>query len=368
VIIKQPADVPTPADPRLAAGVAAERQMAFYLNRAMATDPDLLVLNDLRLIDDLQPEPDGSPGVCQIDHLVLHRWGAFIIESKSVSEEVIVSSDGTGGDVWTRRFRGRQEGMPSPIQQARRQAEFLREMLQRSRAAILGKLPTGTRTIAKLLLGSDQRGFRNMPIQIIVAISDRGRFETRREWSPPTEPFRAFVTKADLVAEKVRTEFDYHRKQSGLVRQQTDKYGMWYTNPEEVPVVAAFLLQNHVPRASNPQLPSAAPSSPPRSVASAVSTETATPARTDRKTAPVAAPIGPACKACLSPDLVANWGKFGYYWKCNACGTNTAMPTACSACGTEGQRGQVVRIRKDGPKYFRDCESCGISERIWTQS
>jgi hypothetical protein len=74
------------------------------------------------------------------------------------------------------------------------------------------------------------------------------------------------------------------------------------------------------------------------------------------------------CKACLSPDLTANWGKFGYYWKCNACGTNTAMPTICSACGAEGQRGQVVRIRKDGPKYFRDCESCGISERIWTQS
>ena len=33
------------------------------------------------------------PGVCQIDHMVLHRWGLFIIESKSVYDEVTVQSD-----------------------------------------------------------------------------------------------------------------------------------------------------------------------------------------------------------------------------------------------------------------------------------
>jgi RNase P subunit RPR2 len=43
------------------------------------------------------------------------------------------------------------------------------------------------------------------------------------------------------------------------------------------------------------------------------------------------------------------------------------MPTVCSGCGAEGARGKTVRIRKDGPKFFRSCESCGIEERVWME-
>ena len=86
------------SDPRLRFGTEAERQMAFYLHRDLASDAGLLILNDLRLVDPDQPEHDGRPGVCQVDHLVLHRWGAFIVESKSVTDEVSVRYDGAGGD------------------------------------------------------------------------------------------------------------------------------------------------------------------------------------------------------------------------------------------------------------------------------
>ena len=54
-------------------------------------------------------------GVCQIDHLIVHRWGTFIVESKSAMEEVHVGPDGTGGDEWTRVYRGGKAGMASPI-------------------------------------------------------------------------------------------------------------------------------------------------------------------------------------------------------------------------------------------------------------
>ena len=45
---------------------------------------------------------------------------------------------------------------------------------------------------------------------------------------------------------------------------------------------------------------------------------------------------------------------------------NTPMPTVCRACGAKGHRGREVRIRKDGPAYFRDCERCGHCEHVWT--
>ena len=78
----------THSEPRQQAGAEAERQMAHYLNRTFSQDPDAHVLNGLRLENRERPEQDGSPGKCQIDHLIVHRLGMFIIESKSVTEEV----------------------------------------------------------------------------------------------------------------------------------------------------------------------------------------------------------------------------------------------------------------------------------------
>ena len=343
--------------PRLRAGAEAERQMAFYLHRDFASEAGLLVLNDLRLVDPDQPEHDGRPGVCQVDHLVLHRWGAFIVESKSVTDEVSVRDDGAGGDEWTRRYGGREHGFPSPIQQARRQGEFLRTFLQRQREHLLGKLPTGLRTISKLMAGSDQRGFRNMPIQIIVAISDRGKIRRVNGWREPTEPFRTFVSKADLVPAKIREEHGKHKAAGGLLGEAKGEYGVWSMKAEEVPAVAEFLAARHEARArAEPAVQTV------KTTASMTSSTTR-----QSRPAPIAS-AGPACKGCGGADLSAQWGKYGYYWKCLGCGTNTSMPTVCSACGAEGHRGKVVRIRKDGPKYFRACEQCGIEERIWTES
>ncbi|RMH26321.1 MAG: hypothetical protein D6692_09485 [Planctomycetota bacterium] len=344
-------------DPRFRAGAEAERQMAFYLHRDFASDAGVFVLNDLRLVDPDQPEHDGRSGVCQIDHLVLHRWGAFIVESKSVTDEVRVRDDGAGGDEWTRRYRGRHEGFASPIQQARRQADFLRAILQRHREELLGKVSAGLRTLSKLMTGTDQRGFGNMPIQLIVAISVCGKITRVNGWTEPTEPFRTFVSKADLVPLKIREELEKHKAAGALMGESRGKYGMWSMKAEEVSAVANFLASRHEPKAcvaapipasvsDRPVAPQAAPKPKP----------TATPAE------------GPACKGCGSADLSAQWGRYGYYWKCLKCGTNTPMPTDCTACGAEGHRGKVVRIRKEGPKFFRSCEQCGIEERVWTES
>ena len=345
-----------PTDPRLRAGVEAERQMAHYLHRRFHDDPETHVLHGLRLEDREQPEQDGSPGVCQIDHLVVHRWGMFIIESKSVSEEVRVRPDDTGGDEWSRVYQGREAGMSSPIQQARRQSEFLRTFLERHREEMFGKQSIGLRTIARLLTGKDHGGFMDAPIQLMIAVSDRGRIGRLGGWKEPQEPFPVFVTKADLVPDKIAQELERHRKGATSLGKSQGEYGLWDIEERAAKAVAEFLAARHVERSG------AAPTRMNRTAPN----QNRPPSRAmpTRRASTTEA----SCKHCRGKDLTPAWGKFGYYWRCGACGKTTSMPQVCSRCGAEGRRGKGVRVRKEGRTYFRDCEACGTSEVIWTEA
>lgn len=356
MITKQYDQAKVPADQKKRAGFEAERQMAFYLNRAFAEDSAVHILNDIRIIDPSQPEHNSSPGVCQIDHLILHRWGMFIIESKSVHDEVSVRSDGSGGDEWTQRYKGRESGFPSPIQQARRQAEFLRVYLQRNREQLLGKVKPGFRTLAKVVIGSDQRGFQSIPIQIIVAISDSGKIRRVKGWKEPVTPFHTFVAKADLVADKVREELQKHQDSSKLLGKFDGDYGLWAMQSEEAVCVSEFLCESHTPLRSDEVV--AEPEVVAKQSVLTQKSQQAMPSELCSK---------PSCKACKSEQLVAHSGKYGYYWKCQDCDINTTMPTICTVCNTKGSYGKVVKIRKEGAKYFRCCELCNMEERIWVQ-
>ncbi len=351
--IKPASMSPLSADPRQRAGEEAERQMAFYLNAAFANAPGVYVLNGLRLEDPDQPQFGDRVAACQIDHLVVHRLGMLIIESKSLRGTISVRDDGTGGDIWTRSNDGVTEGIPSPFQQARRQAEFLRAYLQNRRDLLVGKFAPGFRTLAKLVHGSDQRGFRMMPIQIIVAYADRSDLREFRGWQPPSEPFRSYITKADLVVDKVKNEIRDHDRNAASLLTARGPYGLWCFARGEAGEVAQYLCDQHTPIVKSPPI--------------ADSQELLSP-RPERAASVPMPPSFASCKACEGVSLTANWGKYGYYWKCNDCSANTSMPTVCSACGVEGAHGKKVRIRKEGPKYFRVCDMCNIQERIWTEA
>ena len=83
------------------------------LKRYFGDSRDLFIINDLHL-DDLGDK-------AQIDHLIIHKFGFLIIESKSVSTTVSINDYGE----WTRHYNG-QQGMQSPISQAKLQASALR--------------------------------------------------------------------------------------------------------------------------------------------------------------------------------------------------------------------------------------------------
>ncbi len=353
MIVKPASLSPFSVDARRRAGEEAERQMAFYLHGAFTDSPGVYVLNDLRLEDPDQPMFGNRVAACQIDHLIVHRLGMLIIESKSLRGTINVRDDGSGGDVWTRTSDGVTEGIPSPFQQARRQAEFLRTYLQSRRDLLVGKFAPGLRTLAKLVHGSDQRGFRMMPIQIIVAYADNSDLRELKGWQPPSGPFRSYITKADLVVDKIKNEIRDHDRNASNPLAARGPYGLWSFARGEAGEVAQYLCGQHAPISTPPSSTSV------REV-SRMGSEQASSVPTPASRA--------SCKACGGTSLTASWGKYGYYWRCNDCGTNTAMPTACSACGAEGAHGKKVRIRKEGPKYFRVCDMCNIQERIWTEA
>ena len=343
-------------DRRQRAGAAAENQMAHYLHRAFKQDREVHVFHALRIQDAEQPEQDGSPGVCQIDHLVVHRWGMFVVESKSVTQEVRVCSDGSGGDEWSRVYRGEETGMASPIRQARRQAEFLRAFLQSHRERLLGREQVGLRTLARVVRGTDQRGFANVPIQLMIAVSDGGRIRRLNGWKEPEKPFRVFVSKADLIPSKIGEELERHRKGSNLLGKPQGSYGLWSMEEAEAAGVAEFLVAQHVERTGD--------AAPKKKEPGANSGRRL---RGEGSTHDGENSVS-SCRHCGARDLTARWGKFGYYWRCGACGGNTAMPVVCSACGAKGRRGEGIRVRKEGRTYFRDCNKCGATETIWTEA
>lgn len=342
------------ADKRRQAGARAEDQAAFYMHRAFADEPNIHVVHDLRLVDPEQPNPDGSPGVAQIDHLIVHRRAVFIIESKSAVGTMTVTHDGSGGDLWDRSYKRRRQGLQSPIQQARQQGEFLRNLLQRNREMLLGKIPIGTRTLSKVLAGTDNRGFSHLPIHVIVAVSDRGAVQFKNNWKPKAKPFNPHVTKADQVPQKVLDELKRH--DGGLLhkREPEDPYGRWSMKREEAVDVVRFLLRMHTPAARPPEPPPLpAPEQQP--------IPTPEPAR---PSAPASS--SPTCRKCGGTELQPKPGKRGLspYWKC-ACGGNTPMSHTCAACGHEGSHkaGDVPIHHVDG-EFVRKCSKCGLSEVV----
>lgn len=316
------------------AGAKAEEQMAFYLKRAFGDAPETWVFNDLRYETD-----EGD--VAQIDHLVLHRSGFILIESKSVTSKVRIHQNGE----WERLWNNHWQGMPSPIKQVERQLEFLRKALQAYREQLLGKF----------LFGHVQMGFDSVPFEILVAILDSGSIDRKGDFPQ--------VTKADLVPDHVRDILKWHKKARSLLSLNLDfksNDGLYNFKDEEIESIRGWLTGYHCrqkanafvrERSSSPQPPAAIQ---PQAVPAA-------PVAQD-----VPCNVSPStglgiCQKCGTQCQIL-WGKFGYYWKCPKCQTNTAIKEYCPNCKTK------LRLRKDKQRFFKYCESCKTPESLYFEA
>jgi len=293
------------------AGAKAEEQMAFYLRRVFYNDPDIFVFNDLRFKTDTNDS-------AQIDHLVLHRHGFIIIESKSISSYVVVNKYGE----WIRFWEGKPHGMPSPIQQAKFQAEFLRTALDAYAKELLD------RVIFNVL----QPRFMNCPFEIIVAISDKGSI--KRDIPLPE------VIKADQVPDRIKEIYQRHKKSASFFSFSTGNDGLYNFKDEEMQRISKFLLEHHYPL--NYQKAKMVRES------HNVQTEITKPVYASSTIQSKGAGI---CNKCSTQSKIL-WGKYGYYWKCPQCNNNMPIKEFCPACKNK------LKVRKEKNSYFIFCEQC----------
>lgn len=214
-------ELTNPSDPRQKAGEEAEKQMAFYLQRAFRKRDDCFVINDLRVIH------DGD--VAQIDHLVVSPFGLFIIESKSVHGTISINQHGD----WKRTYNNEVAGMPSPVLQGQEQGRILKELLRENAEQVLGKI----------LFGKLQKGFHYCPVCTYVAISDSGIID--RGMDVPE------LLKADVVSGTIVKQIDGFASKANLLSPKnllsTDV--IWEMTKDEARATAEFLVSKHTPSA-----------------------------------------------------------------------------------------------------------------------
>jgi predicted RNA-binding Zn-ribbon protein involved in translation (DUF1610 family) len=197
------------------AGVRAEKDMAYYLCVAMREKPEFAVFNNLKV------DHDGL--TAQIDHLVLTRWTAYFIESKSVSQSIYVNEHGEWGRVWGRRFAS----MESPVEQSHRHQQVLYDFLNAHREQFMGKL-----------LGLKTKGFAKLLTpQHYVAISPRGQIRGRGRDKFPQ------VKKADQVSGAI---LEHHGSLStGILSTSLDVKDMAAFSKQEFQAVIEFLQRSN---------------------------------------------------------------------------------------------------------------------------
>ena len=123
--------------PNTIAGDKHEKNVAFYLRRAFKDDVHIFVFNDFKFTHNNE--------TAQVDHLILYRFGFILVESKSITGNVSVNKQ----EEWSRSYRDKWQGMPSPIKQVQLQAQLLKDLLHENRSSLVGKLLGLQQTLGK---------------------------------------------------------------------------------------------------------------------------------------------------------------------------------------------------------------------------
>ncbi|MBY6093636.1 nuclease-related domain-containing protein [Ferrimonas balearica] len=290
-------------------GAKQEQDVAFYLRRQYANDPNVFVINDLRF------EHQGE--VIQIDHLLVFRHGFILIESKSIFGEVRVNKAGE----WSRSYKGKWQGMASPLQQVSLQEKGLKLLLQANSSRILPKM-----------LGI-QQGFGGRRYERLCAVSSSALLHRD---SMPKEISQT-VIKSEFIVDKLKA-FTSVGTLTGLIKT------LPFFSNDEMTSICDFLIQQHRPTPIQPE-PALA--------------EKATPS------SPTAPPTnsGIACKQCGGTDALSGaWGKYGYFVVCSDCKVNTTMKGPCTACASKS-----TKVSKKGACYSRHCQDCGHQQVLFEQ-
>ena len=308
---------------RRKAGIRGERDSAYLINFDYAQSPNWAVIHDLRL------EHGGR--VAQIDHLLINRWmDVYVLETKQFHAGLKITDDGEF--LRWNDFRRTFEGMASPLEQNERHIQVLKDVM----ADI--ELPT-------------RLGVRIPPgFQSFVLVGPNARIDRPRKFDTSR------VVKADQLKKAIWRDFDSENPLIGMMRMAAK-----IVSGETVEFVARQLAALHQPSpgarlAEAEALPSAVTVTREKLGQRAPRIEPtfgATPAKTPSASA------GPSCKKCGNASGQIQYGRYGYYFQCGGCGTNTAIRFSCKP-------GHSPRLRKQKESFYRECDVCGSSDLFHT--
>ncbi len=317
MIVKE-LDPAYPRDRLEKAGRAAEEQMAFYLRRAFKDDPKVHVFNGLRMIREGE--------VAQIDHLVLHKYGFVIVDSKSVTTEVRVDAHGA----WARVFHGAEHGMRSPVNQARLQAELLYSVLDDHKSEVLGKV-----------LGL-QRRFDRFPMDVLVAISDEGVLKRKPDVAPE-------ACKADQIVDRIDQLIGHYRRLASPFAP-TLKVAISFAE-SHIDRITSLLIALHTPLQLQPE--HAAPSPINRQRAGALAGATTTDA-VDSAAQTWSASV---CRRCGGAKLKLEY-RFNFFLRCLDCDGSTPLVLSCPSCRTLHKSVQKGSAARSADGWLIRCRCC----------
>ncbi len=307
---------------RRKAGIRGEKDSAYLINFDYAQSPNWAVIHDLRL------EHGGR--VAQIDHLLINRWmDVYVLETKQFHAGIKITEDGEF--LRWNDFRRTFEGMASPIEQNERHIQVLKDVM----AGI--ELPT-------------RLGVRIPPaFQSFVLVGPNARIDRPRKFDTSR------VVKADQLKKAIWRDFDNENPLVGVVRMAAR-----IVSGETVEFVARQLAALHRPN-SGSQCAEAEPI--PSAVAVPQERVGQRPPRIEPTLGPTPAQMptasGPTCKKCGEASGQIQYGRYGYYFQCEGCGTNTAIRFSCKP-------GHSPRLRKQKERFYRECDACGSSDLFHT--
>ena len=296
-------------DKFIKAGLNAEKQMGYYLKKAFEKSEDILILNDLRI--------EHNNDIAQIDHLVIHPYGFIIIESKSVSSKISVNEHGE----WKRIYNNQEKGISSPIQQAKRQASFLKDFLNEKATRVFRE------SIVDKLISKPT--FNNYKFDILIAISDSGIIERDNINLPE-------ILKADTIPDNILNTIS--KRKIGLLNIfANDNYAF---HKKTIIKIANLLLTLHKPVAKK---------------TAKVDTVQEKPITYNNSQKSSVEHICPKCK---SKNLEVAYGR-NYYFKCLDCENNIPIKHTCNTPNCK------PKTRKSKLQFFKVCEACSIDELFW---
>ncbi|HYD68869.1 nuclease-related domain-containing protein [Azospirillum sp.] len=323
----------------LRAGIKGENGAAYYIDFAYKNSKNYAVIHDLRL------EIDGFSA--QIDHLIINRhMNVYVIETKTTHAGIKITEDGEF--LRWNDYKKTYEGMPSPIAQNERHIAVLKKAFEQ--------------------IGEPKRlGVRMQPtLHSFIAVDPKVRIDRPKNFDSSR------IVKADVLQNTISKQSDNDGMLSNLGSI------MRAISSETLEMIGHKLVALHRPAsvdyATRFGLKSVEACVPDAVTRPPVTTSAvpAAPRFDARPPAPRIEPQPPAprlepeldaqhrCRCCSSTAVKIQYGKYGYYFKCSACGGNSALKLNCLNAGHK------EKIRKDGERFYRDCPECKTSMLFFT--